>query len=151
MAGEKETDYENRIEKQHVITRERESRHRPWTIFPASYCNFNALVRWFRRHCWFRRSSPQDRGRTFRLSLHRLWLVFNSRLYLVASPWQLTFEPESSSYLRLVSEEGTYPFPMVPHLHRRFSTSVFLFIFNYHSHSDVTSWPTTGALAWLLS
>ena len=36
-------------------------------------------------------SSPKNGTRNFRLSLHRLWLGFNSRLYLFLSPCQLTF------------------------------------------------------------
>ena len=50
----------------------------------------------------------------------------------------------------LVLDEGTYPFPMVPHLRRRFVTSrFFLVIFNYCGHSPMIGWPTTSALAWV--
>ena len=51
-------------------------------------------------------SSPQNRAHNFRLSLHHLWLVFNSHLYLFASPGQLTFKPKLSPYFCLVLRGG---------------------------------------------
>ena len=44
----------------------------------------------------------------------------------------------------------TYPFPVVPHLRRRFGTHCFSSNSNYRNHTPVTSWPTAKALAWLL-
>ena len=38
------------------------------------------------------------------------WLVFNSCLYLVTSPCQLIFKPESSRYFHLMSMEGDIRF-----------------------------------------
>ena len=83
----------------------------------------------------------------FNCSLQRLWLVFNSRHYLVESLSQWTFKPESStnSFWRQredisISSDFT-PAPL-------FFFS--LVIFNYCSHSLVTGWPTTSTLAGLL-
>ena len=82
-------------EKQLVTRRER-----PWIFFSVSCCSSNALVHWFHCHsCTY-----QNGGRNFRLSIHRLWQVFDFCLFLFTSPCQLTFEPESPSYFCLVSE-----------------------------------------------
>ena len=70
-------------------------------------------------------NSPHNGGHNFRLSLDRLWLVFNSHHYLVASLSQLTFKTESCPYFCLVSEGRTYPFPVVSHLRRNFRTAIF--------------------------
>ena len=51
------------------------------------------------------RSSPQIGAHNFHLSLHHLWLVFNSHLYLVLSVSQLTFKHKSSPYFCLVLRE----------------------------------------------
>ena len=78
-------------------------------------------------------------------SLYHLLLVFNFCLYLVPSSCQLTFKPKSSPYLCLMSKGGHL---VVSHLCRRFGNPIFfLVIFNYHSHSPITGWPTTSALA----
>ena len=50
-----------------------------------------------------------------------LWLMSLSRQIFLPTPLQT----ESSSYLRLVSEGGLYPLPMVPHLCRRFFQLIF--------------------------
>ena len=51
----------------------------------------------------------------------------------------------------LVSEGGPNTLLVIPHLRRRFGTSsFFLVIFNYRSHSPVTGRPTTSALAWFI-
>ena len=71
-------------------------------------------------------------------------MVFNCRLYLVTSPSQLTFKPESSPYFLLVSEGGTYPFPEAQHLRWSFGTPVFLVISNHYCHSPVSVWPSTS-------
>ena len=132
----------------------------------VSCCSYNMLVRWFRLHrCPYGMrplfgTHPKMGGRNFRLSWHRLGLVFNSFLYLVTSLNRLaTLVFTSSSclatncqtlYFCLVTEGGTYQFPVVSHLGRRFRTfSFFLVIFNYRSHLPVTYWRTTSALAWL--
>ena len=62
----------------------------------------------------------------------------------------LTFKLKSSLYFCLVSQRGPCLFLMVPHLCRRYGTpGFFLVMFNYHSHSLVTGWPTISALAWV--
>ena len=64
---------------------------------------------------------------------------------------QLTLKPVSSAYFCLAPERKPYPFPMVPHLCRRFVTSGFFFLvlFNYCSHYHLTGWPTTSVLVWV--
>ena len=102
---------------------------------------------------WFEtpfRSSPQNGGRNFPPTLHRLWLVFNSYLYLVASPSQLTFKLEPSPYSHLVLEGGSYPFSVVTHSQKIWDNRFFLVISNYWGHLPMTGWHTTCALAWLL-
>ena len=59
--------------------------------------------------------SPQNGARNFLLSLHYIWLLFNSRLFLVISPSQLAnshfYLVESSSQLTF----KTWVVPLLPH------------------------------------
>ena len=58
------------------------------------------------------------------------------------------FQSRVVTYFHLVLERGLYPFPVVPHLHRRFGIlGYFPVIFNYRSISPVTGWSTTSTLA----
>ena len=134
--------------------REGESRHRPWIFFLVFCCSSNVFVSVFRRiSCEsgvtpFERS-PENGAGNFRPVSHFsgecLTVVFSSTR-LPANTFQLKFSP----YFRLLSERGTYPFSVVPHMLRRSGTPlIFLVIFNYRCHSAVTGWPTMGAFAWL--
>ena len=69
-----------------------------------------------------------------------LWLVFNSHLFLVISPHQLTFKPESSPNFRQ---------KVIPRLRRRFGTSGFSDHFKLQKSFTRVGWPPKSALAWL--
>ena len=122
--------------------------NRPLT-FPASCNSSNTyllvsssqLPVWCEIPFW---SSPQNRVRNSRPSLHRLWLGV-----------QLSYLPPSRSqrvahYFHLWCRRVEHPFPVVLHLRRKFGTHGFFpVISNYRSHSLMTGWPVTSGLAWL--
>ena len=116
--------------------RERDSRYRPWIIFHFSSTSSNT--------CFLT-------GPVF-TTVH---LGSNCSLFrrMLQPTSQLSSSSEWSLYFRLVSEGGTYSFPVVPHMRRRFGISAFFRVKNFFLviiNSPVTSWPTTSALAWLI-
>ena len=131
----------------------KKSTDRPWIFFLFFCCNSSMLVRWFRLYRFTSGVKPlfeahsQNVASKFSSILTFSWLVFNSRLYFFTSGCKLTFKHESPAYFSLVLEEGSYPSPLVIPAQKIWDIWIFLIIFNYRSHSPVTGWPTTSALA----
>ena len=112
------------------------------------------LVLWSPLRVWWKTpfwSSTQNGGRNFRLSLHRLWVVFNSRLYVITSPSQLTFKHESLSLTStsgVGGKNGSVSGSSTP-AQKMWYSRFFLVSFNYRCYSPVTGLSTTSALTWL--
>ena len=87
------------------------SRDRPWIFFLVFCCSSNMLIRWF--HLYRLMSGvrppfgahPKVGAATFNY-LHVVLDSVHLCLYLFTSQSQLTFKPELSPYLCLVSERG---------------------------------------------
>ena len=124
-------------------------------FFSSFCCRSNVIAYLFLLHsctCSVRRlfgAHPKMEAATFDY-LHIVLYCVHSHFYLVTSPNQLTFKPESSPCFCLVSERGYIRFQWFHTCTKRGGTYFFLVMFNYHSRSPVTGWPATSALVWLL-
>ena len=112
------------------MKREREGRHRPWTIFPVFCCSSNVLVCWFYLHSCVPgvRSIFGAHSKIGAATFHYFHIVLvsaYSHLYHVMSPSLLTWVvPLFPPFIG----GRTYLFLVVPHLHRRFWTSWVFFL-----------------------
>ena len=109
---------------------DRQSRYRPWifilfsvAVLTHSFAGFLTTAPRLVRDSVLELTpkwGPQPSA-VFTLS----YLVFNCLSLLRHSGCQLIFKPKSPPYFRLVSEGGSYLFPMVLHLRWRFGTPCF--------------------------
>ena len=122
-----------------------------WFSVVVLTCLFAGFVSTTARTVWHSFSELTPTWSSKFLSIFTFsWLVFNRRLYLVRSPSQPIFKPESSPYFHLVFEGGHIRFWWFHTCTKNVEPSFFfLVIFNYRSFSPVTGWPTTSALVWL--
>ena len=133
---------------------ERESRHRPWILFLVFCCSSDVFVRWF---CLY--SCASGLRPLFELH-HKIGLVTFVRLHIFVGWVQLSSLPRHVSQLTdfqnrvapvlpsVVSEWRNIPFIRF-HICAEYLwlLGFFVVIFNYRSHSSVTGWPITSALA----
>ena len=134
---------------------EKEDRERPWIFLLVLFCSFNKPFYWFLLHRCTSGVRPlfgahPKMGTTAFDYLHIVLANVHCSFYFVTSPTQLTFNPVSSLYIRLVAEGGAYLFPVVPRQCRRLGTPrIFYSQLKHRSPLPVTGWPLTSGLAWL--
>ena len=134
---------------------EKKSRDRPWIFFLVFCCSSSMFVYWLRFHrCMFGASPFSDptpkRGPQLATVFTLSWLVFTCvfTLSCLRAKWRSNpcrpFISAGCPRKNISVSGGSSP------AQRIWDLPFFFFFFShFRSHSPVTGWPTTNALAWL--